>query len=78
MVFYDKCMRHIEMHLIEEEEDLSTAEVAGLDVYATETCDHCMDSVGVIEEGTSFNPFVVLLDDESEWIVCSSCADPVL
>ena len=71
-------MRHIELHVIEEEEDLSTAEVAGLDVYSTETCDNCMDSVGVIEEGASFNPFVVLLDDETEWIVCTSCAEPVL
>jgi hypothetical protein len=71
-------MRHIELHVIEEEEDLTSAETAGLDVYSTETCENCMDQVGVIEEGTNFNPFAVLLDDESEWIVCTSCADAVL
>lgn len=77
-MFYDKCMRHIELHVIEEEDDLSAAEIAGLDVYTTETCDNCNDQVGIIEEGSSFTPFAVLLDDESEWIVCTGCAEAVL
>lgn len=78
MLFYDKRMRHIELHLIEEEDDLTALEAAGLDVYSTETCDNCTETVGVVEDDGSFRLFVVLLDDESEWIVCATCAEPVL
>jgi enoyl-[acyl-carrier-protein] reductase (NADH) len=69
-------MRHIEMHVIETVKDLELADVAGLDVYATETCEECFEQVG--EDVGNFKKFVVLLDDESEWIVCENCASPVL
>jgi hypothetical protein len=69
-------MRHIEMHVIETVRDLDLADTAGLDVYETESCEECFEPVG--EDSGNFKPFVVLLDDESEWIVCSNCASPVL
>jgi hypothetical protein len=69
-------MRHIEMHVIETVRDLELADTAGLDVYETEACDECFEPVG--EDAGTFKKFVVLLDDESEWIVCVDCASPVL
>lgn len=64
------------MHVIETVRDLDLADTAGLDVYSTEACDECFEPVG--EDAKNFKPFVVLLDDESEWIVCANCASPVL
>lgn len=71
-----KHMRHIEMHVVESLHDFSLAEIAGLDVYEEETCEECFEKVGELE--LKFIPFVVLLDEESEWIVCMECAKPVL
>lgn len=65
------------MHVIETVRDLSLAETAGLDIFATETCEDCFEAVGELESGV-FKQFVVLLDDESEWIICAQCANPVL
>jgi hypothetical protein len=50
---------------------------AGLDVYDSEICEECGVEVGENSAG-KFVSFVVLLDDESEWIVCANCASPVL
>jgi predicted GH43/DUF377 family glycosyl hydrolase len=69
-------MRHIEMHVIETVRDLDRADIAGLDVKTTESCVECFEPVG--EDSGNFKPFVVLLDDESEWVVCSNCASPVV
>lgn len=76
-MFYDKTMRHIEIHLIENTHDLVLASQAGLDVYDSENCEECSYEVGVTDS-KSFVPFLVLLDEESEWVVCKNCASPVL
>jgi hypothetical protein len=65
------------MHLIETSEDVRLANVAGLDVENDETCEECLKPVG--DSATKkFKPFVLLLDDEAEWVVCADCAIPVL
>jgi hypothetical protein len=70
-------MRNIELHTIENSHDFIQANEVGLDVSDNETCSTCFDPVGEDVTG-QFIPFAVLLDDESEWIVCLECADPVL
>jgi len=69
-------MRHIEMHLIENAKDVISAEIAGLEVYPDEKCENCFTLVG--DGGKSFVPFLIVLDDEDEWVVCKECATPVL
>jgi hypothetical protein len=68
-------MKHIEMHVIETVRDLALTETAGLDVYESESCKECFEPVG--EDSGNFKPFVVVLDEESVWIVCVNCASPV-
>lgn len=76
-MFYDRSMRHIEMHVIQTVTDLHLADVSGLDVYEDDRCERCGELVADVDGG-AFRPFVVLLDDETEWIVCAQCAEPVL
>lgn len=76
-MFYDKTMKHFEAHTIENSEDVRIANEIGLDVFDDETCEKCLRGVGETDM-EKFIPFVVLLDDESEWIVCMECASPVL
>ena len=71
-----KLMRHIEMHLLENSKDVQSANTVGLEVAPNETCEECFQPVGEVK-GT-FVPFVLLLDDEAEWVVCAECASPVL
>ena len=76
-MFYDKnIMRHIEMHLLENSKDLNSANNVGLEVSDDEICEECQQPVGEVK-GT-FVPFVLILDDEAEWVVCAECAQPVL
>lgn len=76
-MFYDKTMRHIEIHLIENSHDIVLAAEAGIEAYGAEVCEVCSQEVG--DSLGSFRQFLVLLDDEdSEWIVCAKCADPIL
>lgn len=70
-------MRNIELHTIESVDDLALAEIAGLDIGDNEICESCTTEVGVVDS-RNFEPFVYCLDDESEWIVCLDCADPIL
>lgn len=76
-MYYDKTMRHIEMHLIESTQDAHDAELVGLTLFDDDSCDNCHEPIGD-NRVEKFKPFVILLDDESEWVVCSDCADPVL
>lgn len=65
------------MHLIENAHDAISAETAGLEVFADEKCENCFIVVGD-SAGKKFVPFLIILDDEDEWIVCKECATPVL
>ena len=71
-----KLMRHIEMHLLENSKDVQSANTVGLEVQDDEVCEECTQPVGEVK-GT-FVPFVLLLDDEAEWVVGQECATPVL
>lgn len=76
-MFYDKSiMRHIEMHLLENSKDVQAANNVGLEVDDDEICEECYKPVG--EGDASFVPFLFILDDQAEWIVCAECASPVL
>jgi len=77
-MFYDTCMRHIEMHLIENSHDIVLAAEAGIEAFSAEVCEVCSLDVGDAVNTYAFKPFVVVLDDEAEWIVCTLCAEPVL
>lgn len=71
-------MRHIELHTIENSEDQRLANEIGLETSDNEVCENCYAQVGVSFTGSSFNPFLIALDDESEWIICLECAEPLL
>lgn len=76
-MFYDKSiMRHIEMHLLETSKDVSSANNVGLEVGDDEVCEECYKPVGDVVG--SFVSFVLLLDEDAEWIICADCARPVL
>jgi hypothetical protein len=78
-MFYDEpMMRHIEMHLIENAEDQRLANEMGLETSDSEVCETCFLPVGEDESGVRFVRFLIVLDDEAEWIVCQRCAEPVL
>lgn len=76
-MFYDKRMRHLEMHVIENSHDIVLAAEAGVEAFSAEVCEVCSQDVGD-NSGYNFRPFVVILDEEAEWIVCVRCAEPVL
>ena len=73
-------MRHIEMHLIENSHEERLATLAGLDVYEDELCSECKEAVGsnAVDHEQQYKPFLIVLDDDSEWIVCKDCASAVL
>ena len=59
--------------------DVDLGVQAGL-IESTDThdpnCANCNEDVGPI--GNAFYPYVVALDDESQWVVCEGCAGGVL
>ena len=69
-------MRHIELHVIETEADAASAERCGLPVgpNLVTACADCGDDVGALDR---FEPYCVVLDGESEWYLCTYCAEPV-
>jgi|688.fasta_scaffold05142_50 hypothetical protein len=77
-MFYDKPMRHIELHTIESSKDVVTANQIGFKVDNAETCEECFQQVGESPVSKKFAPFVLALDDEAEWVVCFECASPIL
>lgn len=72
-------MKNIELHVMENNADVSDGLVAGLlevdDLDAPE-CAACAEDIGHIA-GT-FYPYAVALDDETQWMVCTECAGPVI
>lgn len=72
-----KPMRHIEVHLVESNDDRESLNNAGFDLFEVETCEQCFEEVGSVEDA-EFVSFVVCLDEEDEWIVCAECAEPIL
>ncbi len=74
-------MQHIELHVIESEEDIDLALQSGLlipqhlDDIECSVCDELLGNTGT---GDEFVGFAVVLDDDYVWTVCADCADPVI
>lgn len=70
-------MRHIELHTIENSGDQRIANEIGIESGDNEVCENCYEPVGFA--GDSFKPFLIALDEEdSAWVICLDCAEPVL
>jgi hypothetical protein len=69
-------MRHIEIHVIETELDAASAVACGLlsDPFFVTACADCGDDVGGLDR---FEPYCIVLDDVTEWYLCTYCAEPV-
>ena len=70
-------MKHIEFHTAETEKDAESLEFIGLIDFGTEEfCEHCSRQVAFTD--TKFIPCGVVLDGESEFLLCIPCAEPFL
>lgn len=72
-------MKNIELHVMENNADVSDGLAAGLleiDDLEHPECAACDVEVG--HKAGTFYPYAVALDDESQWMVCSECASPVV
>jgi hypothetical protein len=72
-------MKNIELHVMENNADVSDGLVAGLlevdDLDAPE-CAACAEEVG--HKAGTFYPYAVALDETNLWMVCADCAGPVI
>lgn len=78
---YATIMRSLEVHHFQTEQDLELALTSGLvlpeQLVATD-CSDCNKKLGYSGAGT-FKPFVFVLDEnDQDWIVCETCARPIL
>ena len=64
----------IELHVIEEEYDLSS--YLSLFVHEDAMCEAC--DLGLSKDSSAFYPFVICIDDEDSWLVCADCASNVI
>ena len=72
-------MRHIEVHVLETDADVSLALTSGLielDDLDGATCSDCEESVGHADD--TFYTFCVVLNEDDYWFVCEDCATPVV
>lgn len=73
-------MRHVELHIIETDEDINTGLLSGLlslDDLDILSCIACTDDVGQVDG--AFYGFVVAIDHEDlPWYVCTECASDVV
>jgi hypothetical protein len=75
-------MRHLELHVVETEQDIDLALQSGIltvDRLDMTTCFECDEPIGYNLELDGFEPFVVVIDDtDSDWALCLDCSAPVL
>ena len=74
-------MRHIELHVIETDSDIQLALFAGVlstDQLAITECDVCDETIGYSTETDSFEQFVVVLEADIEYSICTDCASPII
>lgn len=73
-------MRHLEIHVIETEQDVDLALQSGLlslDRLDSTECADCALPVGHASTD-GFEPFAVVIDENDfDWAVCVECASPV-
>jgi hypothetical protein len=71
-------MMHIELHVLETADDVPKAELAGLiELTDEELCEHCGDAVG-FDRYNVFTPLAVVLNEDSVWVMCVNCVEPIL
>lgn len=75
-------MRHLEIHVIETEQDIDLALQSGvLTAHRLDasTCSDCQEPIGHNPELDSFEGFAVVIDEfDDDWNTCLDCAMPVL
>ena len=70
-------MEHIEIHVARTEEHARTLEYLNLIEFAMdEYCEHCAEQIGYTE--FSFIPCAVVLDEDTEFLICLDCLAPIL
>lgn len=70
-------MMHIEIHTAETEREATTLERIGLIEFATdEFCEHCAKPLAFADD--RFIPCAVVLDGETEYLLCFECLAPVI
>jgi hypothetical protein len=78
---YASGMKHIEVHVLESEEDIPTALNVGLltltDLDGDLHCSACSERVAHVNG--VFHAFAIAIDEMDEpWIVCVGCVEPLL
>jgi len=72
-------MKNIEIHVMENNADVDDGLTAGLlepgDLNDPE-CAACNSEVG--HKAGTFYPYAVALDEDSQWMVCTECASPIV
>jgi hypothetical protein len=72
-------MRSIELHVMEHGSDMDKAVVSGLlaiEELGTElACTACSEDVGITV--AAYFPFAVILDEDSKWLMCTTCIEDV-
>ena len=75
-------MRHLEIHVIETEQDIELALQSGVlsvDRLDSSTCSDCQERIGYNADLDSFEGFAVIIDeDDEDWAVCLDCSSPVI
>lgn len=74
-------MQHLEIHLIETEEDLDLALQSGILNISQADYTECVDCATEVGHAASdgFEPFAVIINEhDQDWPVCTECAAPVL
>jgi hypothetical protein len=75
-------MKHIELHVINNETDATQAEETGLTTFGVfEVCENCDEAIGYTPNG--FYPCVIVLsvdqnDEDIEFLLCDACVSPIL
>jgi hypothetical protein len=74
-------MKHIELHILDTEQDALLAENTGLTTFATfEYCSNCEEQIAFTANG--FYPCALVLseiaDEEIEFLICQTCISPIL
>lgn len=63
----------IELHVVEEESELTS--YLSLFVHEDSECENCDLDLG---KSAAFYPFVICIDDDESWLVCTDCAANVI
>jgi len=70
-------MMHIEIHVVKTDAEAQSLESLGLIEFGDEDfCEHCGETVAYIDD--SFIECGIVLDGETEFLLCTDCLFPVI